>query len=75
MYFIVFIFVQHNQNTKKMKAALSNTESKVSLSIRLKSSIAEEVNTLALKENRNVSNMIETILLNHLRSKDNRVNV
>ena len=43
-------------------------DNKVTLSIRLKQSVASEVAKLAHEQNRNVSNTIETILINYFKN-------
>lgn len=43
-------------------------DNKVSLSIRLRKSVASEISKLAHEQNRNISNTIETILINHFKS-------
>lgn len=42
-------------------------DEKKTLSIRMRSSLAQEINTLANDQNRNFSNMIETLLLERLK--------
>ena len=50
------------------------SENKVTISIRLKKSVAADLAKLAQEQNRNVSNTIETILINYFKTNPNETN-
>ena len=50
------------------------SENKVTLGIRLKKSVASDLAKLAQEQNRNVSNTIETILINYFKNQPNEPN-
>ena len=50
------------------------SENKVTISIRLKKSVVADLAKLAQEQNRNVSNTIETILINYFKTNPNETN-